>query len=97
MNQEAIGVRQTCKLLFSCCVHRVGEVFVQGDEGHVSGVAQGVHAHGVIVRHEEKEEEEIEQEVVGEKEENAQTTMRMSMDGMKVKRQVRAALSQSEM
>ena len=31
----------------------VGEVFVQGDEGPVSGVAQGVHEHGVTVRHEE--------------------------------------------
>ena len=47
----------------------VGEVFVQGDEGPVGGVAQGVHCHGVTVGHEEKEEEEIEQEVEGEKEE----------------------------
>ena len=32
----------------------VGEVFVQGDEGPVSGVAQGVQDHGVAgVRHEE--------------------------------------------
>ena len=61
----------------------VGEVFVQGDEGPVSGVAQGVEDHGVSVRHEvEKKEGEIEQEVEGEKEENAETTMRMSMDGM---------------
>ena len=48
----------------------VGEVFVQGDEGPVGGVAQGVNVHGVTVRHEEeKEEDEIEQEVKGEKEE----------------------------
>ena len=38
----------------------------------------------------------MEQEVEGEKEENTQTTMRMSMDGMKVKRQMRSALSQCE-
>ena len=50
----------------TCCV---GEVFVQGDEGPVGGVAQGVHCHGVTVGHEEMEEEEIEQEVEGEKEE----------------------------
>ena len=47
----------------------VGEVFVQGDEGPVVGVAQGVHCHGVTVCHGEKEEEEKEQEVEGEKEE----------------------------
>ena len=41
----------------------VGEVIVQGDEGPVVGVAQGVHCHGVTVSHEEKEEEEVEQEV----------------------------------
>ena len=35
-----------------------------------------------LIRHEKKEEGEVEQEVEGEKEENAQTTMRMSMDGM---------------
>ena len=63
--------------------HCVGQAIVQGDEGPVSGVAQGVEDHGVSVRHEEeKEEEEVEQELEGEKEENAQTTMRMSMDGM---------------
>ena len=64
----------------------VGQAIVQGDEGPVSGVAQGVEVHGVAgVRHgekQEKEEGEVEQEVEGEKEENAQTTMRMSMDGM---------------
>ena len=69
----------------------VGKVFVQGDEGPVSGVAKGVHVHGVTVRHEEKEEEEIEQEVEDEKEENAQRRRHMCMDGMKVKRQMRAA------
>ena len=51
------------------CRFCVGEVIVQGDEGPVGGVAQGVHCHGVTVGHEEKEEEEIEQEVEGEKEE----------------------------
>ena len=77
----------------------VGQAIVQGDEGPVGGVAQGVEVHGVVVRHgekQEKEEDEVEQEVEGEKEENAQTTMRMSMDGMKVKRQMRSALSQCE-
>ena len=74
----------------------VGQAIVQGDEGPVGGVAQGVQVHGVVVRHgekQEKEEGEVEQEVEGEKEENAQTTMRMSMDGMRVKRQMRSALS----
>ena len=77
----------------------VGEVIVQGDEGPVSGVAQGVEDHGVAgVRHEEeKEEGEVEQEVEGEKEENnTQGRRHMCMDGMKVKRQMRSALSQSE-
>ena len=41
----------------------VGEVIVQGDEGPVGGVAQVVDCHGVTVGHEEREEEEIEQEV----------------------------------
>ena len=40
-----------------------GEVIVQGDEGPVCGVAQGVHCHGVTVGHEEREEEKVEQEV----------------------------------
>ena len=40
-----------------------GEVIVQGDEGPVRGVAQGVGCHGVTVSNEEKEEEEVEQEV----------------------------------
>ena len=40
-----------------------GEVIVQGDEGPIRGVAQGVDCHGVTVSHEEKEEEEVEQEV----------------------------------
>ena len=77
----------------------IGQAIVQGDEGPVGGVAQGVEDHGVAgVRHEEKkEEEEKEQEVEGEKEENAQRRRHMCMDGMKLKRQVRAALSQCEM
>ena len=41
----------------------VGEEIVQGDEGLVGGVAQGVDCHGVTVGHEEKEEEKVEQEV----------------------------------
>ena len=47
----------------------VGQAIVQGDEGPVSGVAQGVEDHGVAgVRHEEeKEEGEVEQEVESEK------------------------------
>ena len=45
-----------------------GEVIVQGDEGPVRGVAQGVHCHGVTVGHQEKEEVKEQQEVEGEKE-----------------------------
>ena len=56
-------------------------------------MAQGVQVHGVPVRHGEKQEEEegeVEQEVErNKKEENAQTTMRMSMDEMEVTRHVR--------
>ena len=80
-------------------VECVGHAIVQGDEGPVSGVAQGVQVHGVVgVRHEEeKEEGEVEQEVEGEKEENnTQGRRHMCMDGMEVKRQMRSALSQSE-
>ena len=40
-----------------------GEVLVQGDEGPVCGVAQGVDCHGVTVGHEEREEEKVEKEV----------------------------------
>ena len=39
------------------------EVIVQGDESPVRGVAQVVDCHGVTVSHEEKEKEEVEQEV----------------------------------
>ena len=39
-----------------------GEVIVQGDEGHVRGVAQVVDCYGVTVGHEEREEEEEQQE-----------------------------------
>ena len=45
-----------------------GEVIVQGDEGPVCGVAQGVHCHGVTVGHEEREEEKVEQEVESDEE-----------------------------
>ena len=78
----------------------VGQAIVQGDEGPVSEVAPGVQFHGVVVRHEEKqemEEGEVEQEVEGEKEENnTQGRRHLCMDGMEVKRQMRSALSQSE-
>ena len=73
-----------------------GEVIVQGDEGPVRGVAQVVDCHGVTVSHEEKEEEEVEQEVERRWRENTQGTLRMSMDGMTMKRQVRADLSHVE-
>ena len=89
--------RHTLVLHHSSCV---GQAIVQGDEGHVSGVAQGVQAHGVDgVRNEEgkKAEGEVKQEVDGEKEENNnQGRKNMCMDGMKVKRQMRSALSQNE-
>ena len=65
------------------------EVIVQGDEGPVCGVAQVVDCHGVTVGHQEREEGKEQQEVEGEGEKHSRTTM----DGMKVKRQVRAALS----
>ena len=55
-------------------------------------MAHGV-VHGVTVRHGEKQEEEegeVEQEVKGQEEENAQTTMRMSMDEMEVTRHCEA-------
>ena len=42
-----------------------GEVVVQGDEG--PGVAKIVDCHGVAVGHQEREEEEEQQEVDGEK------------------------------
>ena len=40
-----------------------GEVILQGDEGPVCEVAQVVDCHGVTVGHQEREEEEVEQEV----------------------------------
>ena len=55
-------------------------------------MAQGV-LHGVTVRHgenQEEEEGEVEQEVERQEEENAQTTMRLCMDGMKVTRHCEA-------
>ena len=39
------------------------EVIVQGDEGPFGGVAQVLGCHGVTVGHQEREEEEVEQEV----------------------------------
>ena len=69
------------------------EVIVQGDEGPVCGVAQVVDCRGVTVSHQEREEEKEQQEVEGEGRETTQRTVRMSMDGMNMKRQVRADLS----
>ena len=91
-------------LCFNCCTVDnacsqvcVGQAIVQGDEGPVGGVAQVVHVHGVTVRHGEKQEEEVEKEVESEKEKNnTQGRRHMCMDGLKVKRQVRAALSKCE-
>ena len=56
---EQAPVGHGLKRVWKC----VGEVIVQGDDGPVGGVAQGVHCHGVTVSHEEKEEEEVEQEI----------------------------------
>ena len=58
-------LRQRLRTIFGAGrdVECVGEVIVQGDEGPVVGVAQGVHCHGVTVSHEEKEEAKVEQEV----------------------------------
>ena len=70
----------------------VGCAIVQADNAPDCGVAQRV-VHGVTVRHGKKQEEEegeVEQEVQGQEEENAQTTMRMSMDGMEVTRHCEA-------
>ena len=83
------------KILANVLSSCVGQAIVQGDEGPVSEVAQGVQVHGVT--HGEKEEGEVEQEVEGEKEENnTQRRRHMCMDGMKVKRHMRAALSHVE-
>ena len=54
------GVMQDTQILFLTCE---GEVIVQGDEGHVRGVAQVVDCHGVTVSHQEREEVEERQEV----------------------------------
>ena len=59
-----------------------GEVFVQGDEGPVCGIAQVVDCHGVTVGHQEREEVEEQQEVESDGEKNTQGTLRVSMDGM---------------
>ena len=58
---ESIQLYATIQHVFSACFCD-GEVIVQGDEGPVRGVAQGVDCHGVTVSHEEKEEQEVEQE-----------------------------------
>ena len=62
----------------------VGCAIVKGDHAPDCGVAQGV-VHGVNGHHgtnQEEEEGEVEQEVKGQEEENAQTPVRMSMDEM---------------
>ena len=41
------------------CLSCEWEVIVQGDEGPVGGVAQGLGCHGVTVSHKEREEEEV--------------------------------------
>ena len=59
----------------------VGCAIVKGDHAPDCGVAQGV-IHGVVGHHGKKEEEveeELGQEVKGQKEENAQTPVRMTM------------------
>ena len=50
------------------------EVIVQGDEGHVCGVAQVVDCHGVTVGHQEREEVKEQQEVEGEGEKHSKNT-----------------------
>ena len=64
----------------------MGEVIVQGDEGPVGGVAQGIF-HGDVVRHHGRNQEEVEEglgkEVERDKEEDAQTTTSTCMDGMR--------------
>ena len=67
-------------LFFTPRWHCVACAIVKGD--HDCGLAQG-DFHGVTVRHQEEEEGEVEQEVERQEEENAQTPVRMSMDGMK--------------
>ena len=47
-------LKVTPEFLPSCALCD-GEVIVQGDEGPVRGVAQGVDCHGVTISHEEKE------------------------------------------
>ena len=56
------------------CSKCVGQALVQGDEGPVSGVAQGIQIHGVAGVRQEKEEN------------NTQGRRHICMDGMKVKR-----------
>ena len=63
----------------------VGCAIVKGDHAPDCGVAQGV-VHGVTGHHGKKQEEEegeLEQEVERLEEENAQTPVRMCMDGMR--------------
>ena len=55
------------KITLKCLSLCEGGGIVQGDEGHVCGVAQVVNCHGVTVGHQEKEEEvEKQEEVEGE-------------------------------
>ena len=66
-NLSSVESYTTYDVLPPCCLC-VEEVIVRGDEGHVGGVAQVVDCHGVTVGHEEKEEEEVEQEVQSDEE-----------------------------
>ena len=64
----------------------VGCDIVKGDHDPDGEVAQGV-IHGVVIRHHGRNQEEVEEElgdeVKGQEEEDAQTTMCMCMDGMR--------------
>ena len=57
--RPAFCARALALALLSC----EWEVIVQGDEGPFGGVAQVVDCHGVTVGHQEREEEEVEQQV----------------------------------
>ena len=84
---ELIGAELHDLGLITC----VGCAIVQADNAPDCGVAQGV-VHGVTGHHGKKQEEEegeVEQEVEGQEEENAQTPVRMTMNGMEMTRRGR--------
>ena len=75
----------TPQIMYGCAI-------VKGDHAPDCGVAQGV-IHGVIGHHGKKEEEveeELGQEVKGQKEENTQTPVRMTMTVDKMERHCEA-------